>query len=326
MKGYVRMLSLTIILVIVGLLAPGFIINSIPEVEIIRPKITELSNDIFVSGVIEEQIRQDITVDLPVVPQSVLVMVGDEVKRGDVIATIDIQATKSAIIDAATTAQLIPEEYAEVFNSMNLSLSMLDAAIPQNITAPISGRISSLSLVTGAAVLPKSVICSVSQDDTLRLKMSVSEEYADQIEIGDMVEYKAVATGEASYSAVIERIFPTASKVLSGTSFETVVEFYALPSGDKTGLRPGYTISGTVKRPTGGSAVVIPYEAVCQDENNIEFVYLYQKGRAVRRNIETGQELADGVTVKSGITTDDFVISTPLVIEKENTAVRSRGD
>ena len=56
---------------------------------------------------------------------------------------------------------------------------------------------------------------------------------------------------------------------------------------------------------------MVPFESVRQDKDNVEYVYVYQNGRAVRQDIETGEETSDGVEVLSGLTGGEIVLFNP---------------
>jgi hypothetical protein len=62
---------------------------------------------------------------------------------------------------------------------------------------------------------------------------------------------------------------------------------------------------------TVGRAVTLPYEAIGQDENNREYLYVIQEGRAVKRLIVTGRELSDCVEILAGATDGEPVILNP---------------
>ena len=67
--------------------------------------------------------------------------------------------------------------------------------------------------------------------------------------------------------------------------------------------------------------LTVPYEAVRQDERNVEYVYLAQGSRAVRRNIVTGVELLEGVEVKEGLAAGDLVIADAAKVAGEDALV-----
>ena len=73
-------------------------------------------------------------------------------------------------------------------------------------------------------------------------------------------------------------------------------------------------------------ASILPYEAVSQDEKG-EYVYVYESGRAYKRYIETGEELANGVEILSGLSETEEIIADPSVIRADGSIVIiERGD
>lgn len=71
--------------------------------------------------------------------------------------------------------------------------------------------------------------------------------------------------------------------------------------------------------------LTIPYEAVGQDSNQQEYVYVYSKGRPVRKNITTGKELLHTVEVTKGLGITDIVLLEPENIQP-NLMVRLKGE
>ena len=52
----------------------------------------------------------------------------------------------------------------------------------------------------------------------------------------------------------------------------------------------------------------MPYEAIGQDEDNREYVYVCQNGKLSKRFVETGAEMERSVEVKSGLAAGEFVV------------------
>ena len=55
--------------------------------------------------------------------------------------------------------------------------------------------------------------------------------------------------------------------------------------------------------------LTVPYEAVGQDENNEEYVYVADGARVERRTVKTGMELLEGVEVVEGLSPNDILLS-----------------
>ena len=55
---------------------------------------------------------------------------------------------------------------------------------------------------------------------------------------------------------------------------------------------------------------VVPYSAIGQDDDG-EYVCVYENGGSVRRSIDTGAEFADGAEVISGVSPNDVIFKDP---------------
>jgi len=82
------------------------------------------------------------------------------------------------------------------------------------------------------------------------------------------------------------------------------------PAGPVAGLRPGYTADLTITTRIARQAVVIPHEAV-REENGQKWVYVISDGRAVRREIKTGTSNELYVEVTAGVQKGEKVIVNP---------------
>ena len=55
--------------------------------------------------------------------------------------------------------------------------------------------------------------------------------------------------------------------------------------------------------------VMVPFESVRRE--NIGYVYVFEGGKAIRRDIETGVETAEGVEVLAGLAPGEIVLFDP---------------
>ena len=328
MKKYFALSAATLLAVAFLLSMPVIFENTVVQVQVMHPAVRSANTDITVSGTVEAKGRQDVTVEIPVVAGQVNVSVGDSVEVNQVLAMVDTEATRGAILNLIGSSDLIPKEYISAMGSISgLSQLGLEEAqnylsqdlIPTQIFAPTSGVVTSINMVPGTLSLPKTALCTISKTDSLRLKMSVGEDWADQVNAGDSVVFKANATGDENYAGKVERIFPSAVETVVGTSRQTVVGMYVDILGNTSRLKPGYSVNGVIRKPSEKKVMIIPYEAISQDEDNQEYVYIFQKSRAVRRNISTGQEFSYGAEVTAGLTSQDLLITDASLIPDDGT-------
>lgn len=152
--------------------------------------------------------------------------------------------------------------------------------------------------------------------------VAVGESDISAVEKGQGVSVSGAALPEGEYFGEVLEIADNAyvSSVYGGTSKTVVDVTVKINEGDFSKLKTGYT--ATVKVQTGDSQTLsfLPYTAIQQDEKG-EYVYVLEKGTAVRRYIVTGVELTDKTQIVSGIDRNDLVLDNPSEI-KEGERIR----
>ncbi len=309
-------------LIILAFMIPFLMQKSIVQVSITSLSEMQYSEDIYTNGFIEEEGKKDIIAELPIVPDKVYFKIGDHVNTSDVIADVDINATRAAIFNIAEMSKLIPQEYMAVMGNINIDEEYVEKYIPRTIVSPASGTITSINLVEGAISTPQTAVVTINRFDSVRVRMTVNEVDADKVKVGDTVVFKANATSDVKYTGKVERLFPTASKTLVGTTQATVVGLYVKLDKDYQRLKPGYTVNGVIKQPSIGGIFTLPYEAVLQDKNNQEYVYIINGSRVNRCDVKTGKELSNSVEIISPNLINEKIVFNASQIKKPNQLVR----
>ena len=291
------------------LLLPALADTVVPQVQTIKMQKMSYTETVTVTGIIEEQKKREILLDFPVVPEQVMVQVGEKVQTGDVLATIDINATKNAVAKLASQyMDMIPAELQAAIQNFDLEGLLDSGAFPTEIVSTASGTVTNLSLIEGTFSFPKSTAAVISTTDKLRGRFYASEIDAAKMKEGTEVLFAANAVEDGLFSGTIISVAPTAYQRFSGLNYDTVVDVVANIEYSYGLLKSGYTIKGKI--PVGETREVhlLPYEAIQQDENGKEYVYVYESGYARRRDIETGEEFSTSTEVVGGISPDEWVI------------------
>ncbi len=322
-KKYILLTAFTTAIIAIMFNLSAIVFINIPYVKTTKISQQEYSQKVYVNGKIEEINKSDISYDIPIVAEEIYVKEGTYINAGDIIGKIDVTQTKNAIVDLLSLADILPEEYAYILNDIELDLDIekLSSMIPTDIVANYSGVVSSINTVTGAVASPKQTIATISDLGELQAKISVAEEYASSVFIGQKVSIYVDALDE-EYEAIIKSIAPIAHEKIIGTSTQTVVNVSANIIGEDSKLKPGYNVSGEIEISTPEIIDTIAYTCINQDENNLEYVYVYENGKAVKRYIKTGVEFLDYVQIIEGITTNDIVIADNMQITHDNQSIQ----
>ena len=312
----------------VFLFLPAMADGLVTRVELTRPSAVSAVSDILVTGIVEQQAQTELYPEIPLVIKEVLADAGDTVSAGQPIATVDLNATKEALVSLLKAAEVVPEKYLEAFSDVHVDESMLSAVIPETLCAPASGTLLTTLLSPGKLVTPQSPAAVIGKGGTLRIKLSVPEDVIGTVKTGDLAVFKTNATGTSRYGAIVTKIAPAAEQTISGTSQQTVVYVYATVCTDATNLRPGYTVTASIKnaQQTNATAMLVPYEAVLQDDEGTEYVYLYENNRAIRRDVETGEEYETGVAVTKGLNGTEVLVENASEITRDGMVIAWKED
>lgn len=302
----------------VFLMLPAAADAFVPRVSLTRPVSVSGTAELLVNGLIEQQAQTELYPDIPLVIEEVFADAGDEVSAGQPLASVDVTATKEAVLSLLKTAEVVPKEYLEAFSEIRLDESLLSVVIPKTLNAPASGVLLSTALSPGKLLSPQSPAAVVGKGKILRVKLAVPEEMIGEVKVGDVVVFKTSATGPARHGAIVTQIAPAAEQNISGTIQQTVIYVYAVVCTDTGRLRPGYSVTASVKQQhEEENAFLVPYEAVLQDENGTEYVYLYEKNRAVRCDVTTGEEYETGIAVTAGLDGMEILVENASMISRD---------
>lgn len=291
---------------VVGIV-PRAVESSAPAAETLRAEVREYVETVNGSGALAYIGQREITSSLPLVIEKFSVSVGDTVEVGDEIAAVD-RKSSAALIESLGQVRML------AIPASNLETAI--AMIPEKIVSDCSGRVISTA-PGGAAIQSGSSIASVANAEDLTVSAAISELDIAKVSIGQTAQISLAAYPGEVFSGTVTDIAQAARDQYNGAVLETVVDITVLPDTTDDRLKPG--LSADVEIALGDPRVicVVPYSAVAQDGAG-EFVYVYEDGRSVRRNVTTGAEFADGTEIISGVAGGDIVFYDPQKIAEKS--------
>ncbi len=300
MKKYIA-LAAACAAIIAGVSAlPAAVEASVPVCETVTPKIVSYSETVRSSGSLSYIGQSDVTSALPLVISNFTVQPGDEVTAGEVIATIDRTASETFIASLGKVSQLAAA-------TANLSTAM--SLIPDSITADRTGKVISTA-GSGAAVEAGGSIAAIAGTDTLVLTAAVSELNISRITAGQQVRFTLSAYPDDPFTGTVANIAAAARSQYSGAVLETVVDVTIAPDSSDPRLCPGLTADVEFLLSDPRQICVLPYEAIGQDDEG-EYIYVFENNTAVRRKIFTGAEFSDGTEIVKGADAGERVLLDP---------------
>lgn len=192
------------------------------------------------------------------------------------------------------------------------------------IVSPCDGIVTELKIQEGGFISASTNCVTISDMSDLYVRVSISEGNVADLALGMPVDITGKGFKDKTYKGVLTQIMPVAKQLssLTGTG-ETVVEaIVAIKQPDEL-LKPGYTADVKIFTTRKLDTIVIPYEAIRQDENNVQMVFVNENGICKKKVITTGYELEDYVEVVTGLHPGHEIILNPDRTIKEGVKVLS---
>lgn len=224
------------------------------------------------------------------------------------------------IVDAnKKTAALSLDSAAATVNSAQVGIEGAKVAIDSaeyqldmyTIKAPIDGVIEAANVKEHDFASPSSPAYVISNKDTMTVTFYVSEGIRNTLIVGQKV---SVDRNGKLFDAAITEI---------GSMIDQATGLFAIKacvSAPDESLLTGCSVKVTADTYSQGDVLLIPYDAVYYDDSQ-SYVYVALNGIAERRNIETGIFDAETITVLSGITTEDQLITSWSANLREGAAI-----
>lgn len=322
---------ITLVLILAALLLPVVVVSSIPTVDYVLLKKINYENTVDASGSIQSKGEREIYLQTPVLAQEVLVEVGDPVTAGQPMIKIDQELTMAVLagekeadpeelkqIDEETLLhyaqlyQISPEEIEKYLKQQTVLAEQTETEkiVPQKILAPSDGIVTQVNVSDNVITRTDRPLICISDPKQYYAKLQVNEGKIEQISVGDRVRMSGKAFPNQFCFGMVSKIYPTARIILNALTQETVVDLEIELDSTDINLKPGFTVSAEILTEPPRELLTLAYEAIWQDEENREYVYVYESGRARKRYITTGIETTYGAEIQSGLEEDSIVLIT----------------
>jgi macrolide-specific efflux system membrane fusion protein len=284
------------------------------------------------------------------------VKVGQKVKQGQVLATIDSAALQSQVVQAAaqvaaakstlssdtsagaSSAQLAADTAALASDGAQYT-SAVTALEGSTLVSPITGTVATVNLTVGqqlgssggsgnslgnASSAASSANSSASAASSTEIEVVSSSLVVnlsvDDTQIGNLKVGQA-ATVSGSVTGKVTSVGTIASTSSGVASFPVVVAV----TGSTSGLFSGATASVVVTYHQLANVLVVPALAVSQS-NGSSFVTVSANGKQTKQPVTTGLSSGGQIEIKSGLTAgQEVVITVPAAITRRTTGSGGSG-
>ena len=295
------------------------VVETAPTVAVTQVSVREVPQEETYTSTIQAYVKNNIAPQTAGRISRILVDVGDNVKKGQVVAEMD-QTQLAQIELQLKNNETEYNRLKELYEVGGLSKSDLDAIemaynvsktqynnLKENATlvSPINGVITARNYDAGDMYAMSAPIYTVEQIVPVKLLVGISETDYTKVKKGDSVEITADALPGQTFNGKVRKIYPTVDPATRTFTVEVVID-----NGNSV-LRPGMFARAKVNFGMNNSVVIPDVAVVKQQGSGERFVYVlnedntvtYQKvvlGRRMGAEYEVLEGLSDGAKVVTG--------------------------
>lgn len=249
---------------------------------------------------------------------------GQKVRRGQTLISVDNASVGSMLRAAEATLRQAEDGYARVkrvYDAGGVSevkLMEVKTQVDQarqavtglrkqvsdcRLLAPIDGVVANLTVSPGQNLLPNQTAMVIINIDELKVKMSVSENRINRINIGDSAEVLFPALDGHMARATVSEKGITANELTH--TYDVMLAL--TPDTALRGLLPGMVAKVSMTNQTN-HGYVLPARCVGTGMGETT-VWVVEGGRANRRPVTVGGFVEDNVFITEGLKTGDLVVT-----------------
>lgn len=169
------------------------------------------------------------------------------------------------------------------------------------VRAPFAGAVGQRFVSLGDYVTTDTRLLSLQTVSPQRASFQVPERYADQLKVGQQVTFRVAALRDKEFSGRVDFVDPVVQ--LPGRT----ITVKAVVPNPRRELQPGMFIEARLATAVRPNAVVIPEDAVIALQGS-NFVWLVEKGKATRRQVDLGVRTPGFVEARTGVDSADQVV------------------
>ncbi len=338
--------------------------RSVEKIEVIRPvkvlklKPTKSSNVRTFNGIARSDVAATLSFSVSGTVKKVYVKAGQNVKKGDLIASIDSTYLRLKVDEVKASLKRAESEYKHAKNSYdriqrlyvhnNASLSDLensrthsDSAKAQltasknrlqqvrleldhtKLRAPMKGSISTVNIRKSENITTATPVATISSTKTIEVPVSIPGSLIDSINEGLICTVTFDALKGKKFKARVTEVSHSTS--MKTTTFPVKVRLVKANSRIHPGMSASVRFEFKSAMSKGG--YVVPAHAVMEDSNG-RFVFLAKTddndtAHVIRQNVELGKLTANGIIITKGVRKGMYVITAGMTRLHENQIVKA---
>ena len=269
------------------------------------------------TATVEAEVKNNISPMMSLRIKQVLVEVGDNVKKGQILARLDAtnleQARLKMVNDSIEFARIDGLYQVGGISKSNWDAMKMAASVSKSnyanllentvLRSPVNGIVTARNYDAGDMYAMAAPVYVVEQITPVKLKVNVSEKLFTQIKKGMEVDVKLDVYGEENFKGKVSLVYPTINAATRTFPVEITI------ANANQRVRPGMFARVTFSYGTAKHVVVPDQAVVKQSGSGDRYVYVYNNGTIEFKKVELGRRLGTEYELISGVASGDNVVT-----------------
>lgn len=268
------------------------------------------------TATVEAEVKNNIAPQTAVRIEKVYVEVGDQVKKGEILASMDNSSLKQAKYQMDNN-EVEFKRIDELYKVGGASKSAWDAQkmaydvsktayenLAENVRllSPINGIVTARNYDSGDMYSMGAPIYVVEQIRPVKLIINVSESYFTKVKKGHDADVRFDVYGDEVFKGKVSLVYPT----IDPATRTFPVEIKIANTDER--VRPGMFARVTMDFGSENRVVAPDLSIVKQSGSGDRYIYVYKDGKVSYQKVELGRRIGDRYEVISGVEDGDQVV------------------
>lgn len=269
-----------------------------------------------------------------------LVAVGQTVRKGESLMTLELGANARLELDKAKIDVAFSQKEVQRLTDLRTrqlatnsevqaaekNLATVEAALAnlvkrrggdgaRVVRSDVGGTVQSVPVQLGQVVTPGAPLVTIGDSNHSRVRLGVEQADLPLLRIGQAVLVHPLNSPDAPIATSVSKVF---AQVDAKTHLAEVV----VPLPPRHGLLPGAAVRAEIVLESNPNAVVVPRSAVLYGKGK-PYVFVETQGHASERTIETGIDDGQLIEVRKGLVAGESVVTVGNAELSDGMAVRT---
>lgn len=300
--------------------------NNIVDVNVKILEDETLDNTLQLNATTLSNEETSIYSEIPGRIEKILFKEGQFVKSGQLLVKIDDSELQAQLQKAKARLDYLKNfegRQKELFNREGISKETYENALSElkmqqaevklletkiektNIKAPYSGKVGLRHFSKGAFINQSSEITKIYSINPIKIEFAIAQKYSNEIRKDRKIKF-SIPPSDHEYTAKIYAIEPSIDPATRS------IIIRAIGQNPKGEIMPGAYAEIDLPVSETTNAMMLPSQAIIQDISGAK-AYVYQSGKAIAKNVETGIRTSDEIQITDGLSIGDTVICTGII-------------